>query len=191
MARSLRYTKLTDLLISFDDAEYKENVIYEFVTKGSLEDIDALLLHHPCHREVLNQSCQYNRSDIFDHITAMGVVPDSICLGHAMFRPGQCVDLIDKILSLGVVPSSRTFWVSCWDGKIDLVVKLILHGADLNREGFYSPCNMVLLIELNRTDIVLLILSLCNQITNYEELMATAIKFDNQVIINALSPHCP
>lgn len=187
---SLKYTKLTDLLISFD-SEYRNDIIYKFVTEGTLDDIGALLLHHPCHREVLNQSCEFNRSDIFDHVVAMGIVPDSICLGHAIIYREQSIDLIDKILGLGVVPNSRTFWVSCWDNEINLVTKLILHGADLNQEGFYDPFNMVLLIKMGRTDVVLLILSLCNQINNYEELMSAARECNNQVVINALSPYCP
>lgn len=189
MDDSLSYVKLTDLLIPFNDELYKDDVIDEFVSKGSIEDIDALLHHCPCHQEVLNYSCSHNRSDIFDHVMTMGVALDPACLSASMCD-GQSTAITDKILNLGVV-HSRGFWGCCIHGDVGLAAKLILYGADLNQEGFYSSHGMKLCIMLGHTDIVLLILSLCNKIDNYEELMATAIETKNQVIINALSPHCP
>jgi hypothetical protein len=186
----LRYVKLADLLIPFDNERYKSCVVYEFVTKGSLEDIDALLRHDPCHKELLFEACMYSRTDVFDHLVSLGTKPDSTCLQLALSNLKQSRPIIDKILALDVIPEFGAFWdacVSCSPGDIDVVKKFILYGTNINEKDFYDPSAMTVLIKRNLTDIVLLILSLCTQINNYEKLMATAIKYNNQAIVDALS----
>lgn len=177
----LAYDKLADLLIPFVDDGHRDEVIYEFVTKGSLADIDALLLHHPCHNEVLFEACIHNRTDIFDHLVDMGIKPDSQCLQVALLNHQQAIPIIDKILALGVIPEPEALWEACLIGNLTLVNRFILHGTDINKEGVYNPFVMTMLIERNCADIVLLFLSMCNQINNYEELMVTAMETKNKI----------
>lgn len=177
----LIYNKLTDLLVPFIDDGHKDVVIYEFVAKGSLADVDALLLHHPCHDEVLFDSCIHNRTDIFDHLVDMGIKPDSECLRATLLNRESANPIIDKILALGVIPEPEAFWDACLAGDLTLVNKFILYGIDINKEGVYNPFVMIMLIECNFSDIVLLFLSMCNQINNYEELMAAAIETRNKI----------
>lgn len=173
--------ELADLLIPFVDDGHRDDVIYEFITKGSPKDIDALLLHHPCHNEVLFEACFNNRSDIFDHLVDMGIKPDSECLQVALSNRENAIPIIDKILSLGVIPEPGALWDACLIGDLTLVNKFILHGTDINKEGVYNPFVMTMLIERNCTDIVLLFLSMCNQINNYEELLTTAMETRNKI----------